>query len=455
MRGVPAGADIEAGGTRGVVARIALALLYVVAFWLPLQYLPTRALHLLPLGFIWLDDAALVLAALLAFALAATGDRARLRTPLDLPLAACVAVGVASAAMNRVSPAHLVLGLRGPLQHVLAFYALWLLRPPRRHLVRLAGLSLALALLQVPVTLVQFLATRTAMSRDLVYGTFWAGASNSIAYYLLFFILPLLGLAAARPEQRRALAAAGALLVPFVLASSRGTLLVLPFLALFATWPVLRERPRALGGVAGLALVGALGLGLFYAYKPAIEGHEIAGELSPRRFYIEQWNRDKGMGRLYYARWIAERMAARGPATLALGVGPSRFSSSAGSYLRPPLLDEATAGGHSPMIPGQLVATFSEYGFLGLLAFGWLVASGILLARRSWAADPGAPDAGLRRGLYAATLFLAVGTPLENVWELPHVAVLAWAAVGWGAISLERRERLEGRSWASPAAARR
>ncbi len=420
MRGVPAGADIEAGGTRGVVARIALALLYVVAFWLPLQYLPTRALHLLPLGFIWLDDAALVLAAVLAGALAATGDRARLRTPLDIPVAACVAVGVASAAMNRVSPAHLVLGLRGPLQHVLAFYALWYLRPPRRHLIRLAGLSLALALVQVPVTVVQFLATRTAMSRDLVYGTFWAGASNSIAYYLLFFILPLLGLAAARPEQRRALAAAGALLVPFVLASSRG------------------------------ALAGALGLGLFYAYKPAIEGHEIAGELSPRRFYIEQWNRDKGMGRLYYARWIAERMAGRGPATLALGVGPSRFSSSAGSYLRPPLLDEATAGGHSPMIPGQLVATFSEYGFLGLLAFGWLVASGILLARRSWAADPGAPDAGLRRGLYAATLFLVVGMPLENVWELPHVAVLAWAAVGWGALRLEGGERLEGRSWPSP-----
>ncbi len=434
---MPGGSDLlEAGGVRGRAARVALGLLYVVAFWLPLQYLPTRTLHVLPLGFIWLDDAALVAAAAIAFALAATGDRARLRTPLDLPVAACVAAGIASAALNRVSPAHLVLGLRGPLQPVLAFYALWHLRLPPRHLARLAAVSLALALLQVPVTLVQFLLTRTSMSRDLVYGTFWVGASNSIAYYLLFFILPLLGLAAARPERRRALFAAAALLVPFVLASSRGALLLLPLLVVVATWPVLRRRPRALGGVAGLAVVAGLGLALFYAYKPDIEGHEIAGELSPRRFYIEQWNRDKGMGRLYYSRWIALRMAARGPATLALGLGPSRFSSSAGSYLRPPLLDEATRGGHSPIIPGQLTATFSEYGLAGLAAFGWLVATGILLARRSWAADPDSAEAGLRRGLYAAALFLVLGTVMENVWELPHVAVLAWAGIAWCAVDL-------------------
>ncbi len=426
--------DLEAGGGRGRAARVALALLYVVAFWLPLQYLPTRTLHLLPLGFIWIDDAALVLAAAVAFALTATGDRARLRTPLDLPVAACIAVGVASAVLNRVSPTHLALGLRGPLQPVLTFYALWCLRPPARHFARLAALSLALALLQVPVTLVQFLATRTAMSRDLVYGTFWAGASNSIAYYLLFFILPLLGLAAARPERRRSLFAVAALLVPFVLASSRGALLILPLLALVATWPVLRHRPRALRGVAALVVVAGLGLALFYAYKPAIEGHEIAGELSPRRFYIEQWNRDKGMGRLYYSRWIALRMAARGPAALALGVGPSRFSSSAGSYLRASLLEEATRGGHSPIIPGQLTATFSEYGLVGLAAFAWLVGTGILLARRSWAADPGSPEAGLRRGIYAAALFLVLGTVMENVWELPHVAVLAWAEIAWCAL---------------------
>jgi len=40
-----------------------------------------------------------------------------------------VGVGVASAVLNRVSPAHLVLGLRGPLQPVLTFYAVSYLRP--------------------------------------------------------------------------------------------------------------------------------------------------------------------------------------------------------------------------------------------------------------------------------------------------------------------------------------
>ena len=411
--------------------RMAWALLYVVAAWLPLQYLPTRSLHLLPLPFIWIDDAALVTAASLAFAAAWRRERRWPRTPLDVPVMACLAAGTLSAAVNHVGPAHLALALRGPLEPVLCFYALWLLRPRRRQLAGLAALSLALALLQVPVTLVQFLVTRGAMSRDLVYGTFWIGASNSIAYYLLYFVLPLLGAAAARPERRGALLAAAALMVPFVLASSRGALLLLPCLALVAVWPALRRHPRALGGVGALAAAALLGLALFYAFKPAIEGSELSGELSPRRFWLEQWNRERGMGRLYYARWIAERMVERGPATLAFGVGPARFSSSAGAWLRAPLLEEATRGGHSPIIPGQLIATVSEYGLVGAAAFAWLVAAGLALAWRGWRRAPQGVAGGLRRGAFAAALFLAAGTVLENVWEVPHVAMLAWAGIAW------------------------
>ncbi len=413
--------------------RLATALLYLVAFWLPLQYLPTRTLHVLPLAFIWLDDVALAGAVALGALLAWRRHPARLRSPLDVPVALCIAAGVASAVVNHVSPGHLLLALRGPLEPVLAFYVIWLLRPPRRHLLALAALSLGLALLQVPVTLAQFALTRSDMSRDLVFGTFWIGASNSMAFYLLFFLLPLVALAAARPERRAPLYAAAALMVPFVLSSSRGALLILPLLVLAAVWPQLR-RPAGLSGLAALVLAAAVGLGLFYAYKPVIEGSEDARELSPRRFWIEQWNRDRGMGRLYYARWIGERMAARGGPALALGVGPSRFSSSAGAFLRAPLLDEATKGGHSPIIPGQLLATVSEYGLLGALPFLWLMAAGIGLAHGAWKGSPSGEAGAVRRGLFAASLFLLAGTVLENVWELPHVAMLAWAGIAWCAL---------------------
>jgi hypothetical protein len=145
------------------------------------------------------------------------------------------------------------------------------------------------------------------------------------------------------------------------------------------------------------------------------------------------------MGRLYYSGWIAERMAARGPAALGLGVGPSRFSSSAGAWLRAPLLEEATRGGHSPIIPGQVIATLSEYGLLGGATFAWLVLAGVALAWRAWRAAPDGLPGGLRRGVFAAALFLVVGTPLENVWELPHVAWLAWAGIAWAGLSVQRR----------------
>jgi hypothetical protein len=438
--------------SRGRAASLATGLLYVVAAWLPLQYLFTRTLRLLPLPFIWLDDAALVLAAALALLAAAVGGTGRLRSPLDRPVAACAAAGIASAAWNGVSPLHLALALRGPLQPVLAFYALWWLCPPRRHLVGLGSVSLAFALAQVPVAVAQFAATWAAPSRDLVFGTFWIGASNSMAYYLLFFALPLLGAAAASSD-RKALAAAAALGVPIALSGSRGAILLLPLLALVAAWPPARAfsthvrlpgRGWRIGVRGAWALIPVassllLALAAFHALKPPPDGAEVAGELSPRRLWIEAWDHERGMGRLWYARWMAERVAAGGPASVALGVGPSRFSSSAGAWLRAPLLEEATRGGHSPIVPGQLVATASEYGLAGLAAFGWLSLAGIAAARRGWRAAPDGAAGGLRRGVYAASLFLVLGTPLENVWELPHVATVAWAGIAWCVLSADAR----------------
>jgi hypothetical protein len=400
--------------------RLGVAMLYLVAFWLPLQYLPTRTLGLLPLGFVWVDDFALLVAALLGAAHALRVGPSRLRSSLWAPLVGCAAVGIASALANGVGGQATVLCLRGPLQPVLAYFALKTLEPSLRDLRRLGLLCLGLALLQAPVAAVQFAVTRDEMSRDFVFGTFWKGASNSMAYYLFFFILPLAALAS---EGRRwALSLAAVLLVPFVLASSRGAYLCLPPLLIVAIWPALRARRRTLYGLAALGAAAAIAFGLFYAYKPKIEGSEIAGELNPWRLVIEQFDRQKGMGRLYYARWAGERMAERGLPGELLGLGPAAFSSAAGAYLGAPLLAEATRGGHSPIVPGQLIAIGSELGLAGLLAFGWLVLAGLRNAG-------GASRAGLTRGLFAATLFLIPGTVLENVWELPHVATLAWAAV--------------------------
>jgi hypothetical protein len=76
---------------------------------------------------------------------------------------------------------------------------------------------------------------------------------------------------------------------------------------------------------------------------------------------------------------------------------------------------------------------------VGLAAFGWLVAAGAAAAWRGWRAVPDGAAGGLRRGVFAASLFLVVGTPLENVWELPHVAIPAWAGIAWCALAPEAR----------------
>ena len=46
----------------------------------------------------------------------------------------------------------------------------------------------------------QFATTYELMSRDEVFGTLWRGASNSIAYFLILVMMPLLGLALRRGD---------------------------------------------------------------------------------------------------------------------------------------------------------------------------------------------------------------------------------------------------------------
>src|SRR5207244_5787896 len=110
-------------------------------------------------------------------------------------------------------------------------------------------------------------------------------------------------------------------------------------------------------------------------------GSALDPELSPVRLLNEQLDPKGGMGRVYYLGYLYDLFHREGIASFWMGLGPSRFSSSSGAFLGARLLGEATRGAHAQVIPSQLIATLSEYGLLGLAAFGWLVLRALRVMR--------------------------------------------------------------------------
>jgi len=422
---------------RQVAAGLPLAALYAIAVWVPLQYLPTRQFELLPRPAVWLDEALLVVLAGFATA-AAVRWPVRVRLPVALPLAGFVVIALASSVYNRTSLVELVLGLRAPLQCVVLAFVVVALDVPEKHLARLAAITVALAVLQAPFAVQQLAATHDLVSRDEVVGTMWRGASNSMAYFLVIVMLPLAGYWLRRPRPRWPLAALAAMMIPLVFSSSRGTYYLAPVAIVVAFWGQLRHNHRLHLLLAGTALLAAALFAVYYGVKPTSPGSEVDAELSPQRIIREQLDPKGAMGRLYYLRYAAELLVRRGGAAVLLGVGPARFSSTSGAYLGAPLLAEATRGAHAPVIPSQLIATLAEFGLLGLAALGLAFMAGVWILYRAAAVltEPG--WRGWAEGAVGAGAFVLFAAPLDNVWELQHVAYYFWGMVGAAAVTLRR-----------------
>ncbi len=415
--------------------RLPVMALYVIAVWVPLQYLPTRQYEILPPAVVWLDEALLVFLAVIA-AIRAWRHPEQARLPLNSPLLAFLVVAVASALWNGSSIIQLVLGLRALLQCVALCYIIVLLRVSARDLIRLAAVTVSLATLQAPFAVYQFARTYRLMSRDEVFGTMWRGASNSMAYYLLMVMLPLAGFWIRRPGSRWPLAALAAMMVPFVFTSSRGAYYIAPVLCLAAFWEPLRTTRRIrVVMMCGLALALAL-FAVYYALKPQSYGSEVSAELSPIRVWREQLDSKGGMGRLYYLQHVLGLFRREGLTTLWVGLGPASFSSTSGAYLRAPLLAEATRNAHSPVIPSQLIATLAEFGLLGLAAFAWAVIRGIDVLRAAGRQLRDPSWRGFAEGAFGAGMFFLLVIPLDNIWELQFVAYYFWGMVGAATLAL-------------------
>jgi hypothetical protein len=400
------------------------------------QFLWTRTLGLAPQPFNWIDD-------LLVLGI---GGLALTRVPRPVPLShawawalgAFALIALASALGNGVSAGRAILGMRGVVLYLPLYYAVVVASLDRDGVHAVLAVLLGLALLQLPVQMLQFLwgITRFGLDfaalGDIAVGTFGEGMANALGLFMVPFVALGVGLwlVGGGPKW---LAAAAAFGVSLILSSGRAAALLAPvgivaILGMTLGWRWLAS-PRQLVRLAAVAGVLVIAGEVYYR---STSGAGLAQRLSPAVLLREQltYSPESSSRLAYYpVTWEVLATEAFSPW---IGLGPGNYASGAGYLTNAPGLnlirdvfgqwetDRETA------LNSQLLTSLGEFGILGLATFYLMLT---LLLRRTLIVHARESDLRLRVLLGAIAVgqgVFIVGTLVEPVWEDQVLALPFW-----------------------------
>ena len=383
--------------------------------------------HLLPASSQFLSDGLL-----LATALSALLRAMRLRTArwpiLAIPLLAALFVSVASAVYNATPLLVALLGMRALLKYSLVYVAIVMIDPGPRFLRGLPWLLVALAFLQVPVAIAQYVAGGSDHA-DLVTGTLSPGMSGVLAIWLIFTIGFAFRLQSTREPRARLLTrlAPLLLLIPVALNSTTITFVLAPVVVLWVLFSpgMMQNRTRALG----VSLVLVLGVGLAYSVYLSGGGLPVTDVGAVRQYMTTQYSRGNDAGgrmrRIPMASFAVATV--RSGSAVVLGYGPGSASKRVLAGVAGTLSEANPNAGLTESFFSQLTL---ELGLAGWLALGLLLAG----VARMWAAGKRRVLSNYAQAIIGATLFLALLQTVlvlyAPVWTAPALAVSFWSLAG-------------------------
>lgn len=384
-----------------------------------LQFGPTRAYPILPVGASFIDDV-IVLGLFCRWLIEAIRYGPSVDRGMIAPLALLAAIGVVSALVHAQSIDRMLLAFRGlllpaTLYLVSARYA----EDPRlrRRLIRWV---VALAALHAVAAIGQWLSSPGKI--DSAFGLLGAGGANALG--LLALIAACLIVASERMSAARWVLIA-ALCAGMVASSARA--------AMIATFPALVVAMRnRLVRVRSFVLVGLLAavtiLSVSHYYR--VSGRDIREDLAPSYLLHAQYVPEQGGRMLYLAAVPGMLQASRWG--WVLGVGPGGFTSYVGVNARsktllavapPSTLSESGLGNAD----SEWVAVLGEYGIVGLgCILVLMIRPAVVALRRQRAGDldimTGAMPAIVVTGLLGATAM--------NFLEYQPLAYAFWILAG-------------------------
>ena len=322
----------------------------------------------IPKEITWLPDVIILIMATKILYLQAKKNRWE-RTPIDLIILSILLLGVLSAIYNNVPAITLLFGFRKFFKYTLMFFILRNIEQDSKF-YRFFLISLfVLAILQIPVTIVQAIHFGTTGKdvADNVSGTLGGKATGAMALFMSFVISMMMGFYTQTKKMVFLLLSAG-LLIPIILGSGQFGFFIAPTAALIC-W--ILGRPFTLKNILKIPLIISI---IIMLVLPGINYHDARykGNLmkflrSPSELYsLNIQKRKEGtFGRVQVIE-VAHQLLFENIPQMIVGFGPGNASQSYFSEYSGRLDKEY----HGFKIWGiQYTATILEYGFLGLILF--------------------------------------------------------------------------------------
>jgi putative inorganic carbon (HCO3(-)) transporter len=401
-------------------------LLFLILY-VPIElYVITR----LPSEVKYLSDAAVVLLLLYLLSGIFKGAWAFRATPVDLPVLALAAVGLASGFFMDVPAKVLFFGLRAYLEYYVVYLVVVAAPISDDDKKRLLWTFVTWAVVMALVGATQkFLGIATPRSwveaneaiKTRVFGTM--ANPNTFAGYLMV-ALSLFAALLTVPQKPlyRSLLAVGLAIGGFALVFtySREGLLALAAAMLVIGFVADRRVLVLLLGLAVLALIA----------DPKVAERFSFGFSST---YV---NVSLNYGRLYY--WLKGlELFLHHPL---LGVGPGRFGGSVAHIFGSPWYQIYGLGGMST-VDSEMVQVLGEMGILGFLCYLWILVTLVRQGIRVWRSDPDPFWRAVALGSAAATVGFTVQSVFASLFEVHQIVLGLWflgGLVGWRTTVLAR-----------------
>jgi len=291
------------------------------------------------------------------------------KTTIDLALLMVILLGLVSALYNNVSPITLVFGFRNFFKYVLMFYILRNIEHDEKF-YRIFLISLfVLALLQIPVTIVQAIVYGNIGEdiADNISGTLGWKATGAMAIFMCFAIAIIIGF---YTQTRKIifLVLAASCMIPIILGSGQFGFYIVPpafiicwFLGNQKSLKNILKIPILL---AALSIFGLIGIDF---HDNVYRGNLLESITSPAKFY--QFNfqlRKEGTFGRFQVIDVANQMLAKNPLNLLIGFGPGNASE---SFFREYSGDVEKQFQGRKIGGIQFTLIILEFGYIGLLLF--------------------------------------------------------------------------------------
>ncbi|MEN8905913.1 MAG: O-antigen ligase family protein [Clostridiales bacterium] len=340
-----------------------------------------------------------------------------------MPITPFIVVSILSSFFNKVSFDQYIELMPYYLINVLIFFYITVYRDyfGENELINLNKILIIGVFLQVPITIYQYLnwnPSKTKLITDAAYGTLGKGAANIMGYIMVMIIMLLIMLWKYTKEKKYLLLGLPMLITLVISESKIGYVLFVIFLVI----SVFSKFSISFAFIAsGAAMI------VYKIIESNMIFKNVLGQLNIDNIIQTQMALKGSMGRLYYLVTSINYIKKH---DILFGYGPGNFLSYIGQKTNPELFYSAVPIDWVGSVDNQLPAILSEMGFLGLIAFLFILVFFFIKIIRFNIKEELLYIRAVRHWFLLYIIFFIIASSVCLPWQSPQFSVWFWLYAG-------------------------